>query len=162
MPAADVLGGPDGEGMGFAQLMAQLPQERLIIAVVSAAAAEAAVRLASAYAREREAFGADLMTLQNTRFVLAECAADALAARTLVDSCIQAHLAGRLDAAGASLAKFWCSDVQGRVVDRCLQIFGGYGYLTEDPIARMYTAARVQRIDGGTNEIMKELVARRL
>ena len=142
--------------------MQQLPQERLIIAVSAAGAAETAVRLAVAHAKEREAFGQPLMGFQNTRFVLAECAADALAARTLVDSCIQRHLDGRLDAAGASLAKFFCTDVQGRVVDRCLQVFGGYGYMTEYPIARMYAAARVQRIYGGTNEIMKELVARSL
>ncbi|WP_131103270.1 acyl-CoA dehydrogenase family protein [Ornithinimicrobium sufpigmenti] len=162
VPVEHILGGADQEGRGFAQLMAQLPQERLVIAVVSAAAAEAAVRLATAYAKEREAFGSTLMAFQNTRFVLAECAADALAARTLVDSCIEQHLQGTLDAAGASLAKFWCSDVQGRVVDRCLQVFGGYGYMAELPIARMFTSARVQRIYGGTNEIMKELVARSL
>lgn len=160
VPAGNILGGEEGEG--FVQLMQQLPQERLIIAVASAASAEAAVRLATDYARDREAFGADLMSFQNTRFVLAECAADALAARTLVDACIAQHLDGQLDAAGASLAKFWCSDVQGKVVDRCLQIFGGYGYMTEFPIARMYAAARVKRIYGGTNEIMKELVARSL
>ena len=160
VPVANLLGGV--EGRGFAQLMQQLPQERLIIAVSAAGAAETAVRLAVAHAKEREAFGQPLMGFQNTRFVLAECAADALAARTLVDSCIQRHLDGRLDAAGASLAKFFCTDVQGRVVDRCLQVFGGYGYMTEYPIARMYAAARVQRIYGGTNEIMKELVARSL
>lgn len=160
VPAANLLGGV--EGQGFAQLMAQLPQERLVIAVTAVGAAEAAVRLAVAHAKEREAFGQPLMDFQNTRFVLAECAADALAARTLVDSCITRHLAGELDAAGASLAKFWCTDVQNRVVDRCLQVFGGYGYMTEYPIARMYAAARVQKIYGGTNEIMKELVARAL
>ena len=160
IPAANLLGG--AEGRGFVQLMEQLPQERLIIAVGAAATAEAAVRHAVAYAREREAFGQDLLSFQNTRFVLAECAADALAARTLVDSCITRHVAGELDAAGASLAKFWCTDIQSKVVDRCLQIFGGYGYMMEYPIARMYAAARVQKIYGGTNEIMKELVARSL
>ena len=160
IPAANLLGG--AEGRGFVQLMEQLPQERLIIAVGAAATAEAAVRHAVAYAKEREAFGQDLLSFQNTRFVLAECAADALAARTLVDSCITRHVAGQLDAAGASLAKFWCTDIQSKVVDRCLQIFGGYGYMMEYPIARMYAAARVQKIYGGTNEIMKELVARSL
>ncbi|HEY9495668.1 MAG TPA: acyl-CoA dehydrogenase family protein [Intrasporangium sp.] len=160
IPAANLLGG--AEGRGFVQLMEQLPQERLIIAVGAAATAEAAVRHAVAYAKEREAFGQDLLSFQNTRFVLAECAADALAARTLVDSCITRHVAGELDAAGASLAKFWCTDIQSKVVDRCLQIFGGYGYMMEYPIARMYAAARVQKIYGGTNEIMKELVARSL
>ena len=160
VPAANLLGGV--EGRGFQQLMEQLPQERLIIAVTAAATAEAAVRHAIAYAKERQAFGQDLLSFQNTRFVLAECAADALAARTLVDSCITRHVAGELDAAGASLAKFWCTDIQNKVVDRCLQVFGGYGYMMEYPIARMYAAARVQKIYGGTNEIMKELVARSL
>ncbi|NNM47058.1 acyl-CoA dehydrogenase family protein [Knoellia koreensis] len=160
VPAANLLGGV--EGRGFQQLMEQLPQERLIIAVTAAATAEAAVRHAIAYAKEREAFGENLLSFQNTRFVLAECAADALAARTLVDSCITRHIDGHLDAAGASLAKFWCTDIQNKVVDRCLQIFGGYGYMMEYPIARMFAAARVQKIYGGTNEIMKELVARAL
>ena len=160
VPAANLLGGV--EGRGFVQLMEQLPQERLIIAVTAAATAEVAVREAVAYAKEREAFGQDLLSFQNTRFVLAECAADTLAARTLVDSCITRHVAGELDAAGASLAKFWCTDIQTKVVDRCLQVFGGYGYMMEYPIARMYAAARVQKIYGGTNEIMKELVARSL
>jgi acyl-CoA dehydrogenase len=160
VPAANLLGGV--EGRGFVQLMQQLPQERLSIAVTGAAVCEAAVREAVAYAKEREAFGRDLLSFQNTRFVLAECAADALAARTLVDHCITEHVAGRLDAATASLAKFWCTDMQNKVVDRCLQIFGGYGYIMEYPIARMYAAARVQKIYGGTNEIMKELVARSL
>ncbi|MEO7129773.1 MAG: acyl-CoA dehydrogenase family protein [Dermatophilaceae bacterium] len=160
VPVANLLGGV--EGRGFLQLMQQLPQERLSIAVTGAAVCEAAVRETVAYAKEREAFGQDLLSFQNTRFVLAECAADALAARTLVDHCITQHVAGRLDAATASLAKFWCTDMQNKVVDRCLQIFGGYGYMMEYPIARMYAAARVQKIYGGTNEIMKELVARSL
>ena len=160
VPTSNLLG--EIEGHGFVQLMQQLPQERLIIAVSAAATAEAAVRLAVDYAKEREAFGKDLLSFQNTRFVLAECAADALAARTLVDSCITRHVAGELDGAGASLAKFWCTDVQNSVVDRCVQIFGGYGYMMEYPIARMYAAARVQKIYGGANEIMKELVARSL
>ncbi|GAA2468505.1 acyl-CoA dehydrogenase family protein [Terrabacter carboxydivorans] len=160
IPAANLLGGV--EGQGFVQLMDQLPQERLIIAVSAAATAEAAVRQTIDYAKERIAFGKDLLSFQNTRFVLAECAADALAARALVDSCITRHVAGELDAAGASLAKFWCTDIQNKVVDRCLQVFGGYGYMMEYPIARMFAAARVQKIYGGTNEIMKELVARSL
>jgi acyl-CoA dehydrogenase len=160
VPVANLLGGV--EGRGFVQLMQQLPQERLIIAVSAAAVAEAAVRQTISYAKEREAFGEDLFSFQNTRFVLAECAADALAARTLVDSCITRHVSGDLDAATASLAKFWCTDIQNKVVDRCLQVFGGYGYMMEFPIARMYAAARVQKIYGGTNEIMKELVARSL
>lgn len=160
VPVVNLIG--DAEGHGFVQLMQQLPQERLIIAVTAAAAAETAVRHAIAYAKEREAFGDDLLAFQNTRFVLAECLADTFAARTLVDHCIERHLLGRLDAAGASLAKFWTTDVQNKVVDRCLQIFGGYGFMAEYPIARMYASARVQKIYGGTNEIMKELVARTL
>ena len=160
VPRANLLGGV--EGSGFLQLMEQLPQERLIIAVGAAASAEAAVRQTVKYAKERMAFGQDLMSFQNTRFVLAECAADALAARTLVDSCISRHVAGELDAAGASLAKFWSTDIQNKVIDRCLQVFGGYGYMIEYPIARMFASARVQKIYGGTNEIMKELVARSL
>ncbi len=160
VPSANLLGGV--EGSGFLQLMGQLPQERLIIAVGAAASAEAAVRQTVRYAKERMAFGQDLMSFQNTRFVLAECAADALAARTLVDSCISRHVAGELDAAGASLAKFWSTDIQNKVIDRCLQVFGGYGYMIEYPIARMFASARVQKIYGGTNEIMKELVARSL
>lgn len=160
VPTANLLG--DREGLGFVQLMQQLPQERLIIAVGAAASAEASVRLATAYAKDREAFGDNLMSFQNTRFVLAECVGDALAARTLVDSCITRHVAGELDAAGASLAKFWCTDVQNKVADKCLQIFGGYGFMAEYPIARIFAGARVQKIYGGTNEIMKELVARSL
>ena len=160
VPTANLLG--DREGLGFVQLMQQLPQERLIIAVGAAASAEASVRLATAYAKDREAFGDNLMSFQNTRFVLAECVGDALAARTLVDSCITRHVAGELDAAGASLAKFWCTDVQNKVADKCLQIFGGYGFMAEYPIARIFVGARVQKIYGGTNEIMKELVARSL
>lgn len=160
VPVANLLGGV--EGQGFAQLAQQLPQERLVIAVTGVAVAEAAVRLAVQHAADRQAFGQPLSSFQHTRFLLAECAADVLAARALVDVAIGRHLAGELDAAGASLAKFWCTDVQNRVVDRCLQVFGGYGYMTEYPIARMFAAARVQKIYGGTNEIMKELVARSL
>lgn len=159
VPTDDRLG---GEGRGFAQLMGQLPQERLIIAVSAAAAATAAVRETIAYVKDREAFGQKLMDFQNTRFVLAECVADAVAARSMVDALIPRHVAGELDAASASLAKFFCTDVQNRVVDRCLQLFGGYGYMNEYPIARMFTSARVQKIYGGSNEIMKELVARSL
>lgn len=160
VPEGNVLGGT--EGKGFVQLMHQLPQERLSIAVASVAECEAAVRETTAYAHERDAFGQKLLAFQNTRFVLAECVADSLAARTLVDHCITQHVTGDLDAPTASLAKFWCTDMQNKVVDRCLQIFGGYGYMREYPIARRYAAARVQKIYGGTNEIMKELVARSL
>jgi acyl-CoA dehydrogenase len=160
VPVANRLG-PE-EGMGFAQLMTQLPQERLAIAVGAVASAEHAVDLAVEYARQRTAFGQNLLSFQNTRFVLAECRTEALALRTFVDHCITRHVEGELDAATASMAKYLATDKQCEIIDRCLQIFGGYGYITEYPIARMYAAARVQRIYGGTNEIMKELIARSL
>ncbi|YAL84712.1 acyl-CoA dehydrogenase family protein [Dermacoccaceae bacterium W4C1] len=158
VPVSNLLG--DSEGQGFAQLMNQLPQERLAIAVGAVASAEKATELALAYTKEREAFGRPIAAFQNTRFTLAEVTTDVLAARTFLDHCIELHLAGDLDAATASRAKYWCTDLQGEVIDRCLQLFGGYGFMTEYPIARMYAAARVQRIYGGTNEIMKDLIAR--
>jgi acyl-CoA dehydrogenase len=160
VPAANLLG--PHEGMGFLQLMHQLPQERLAIAVAAVASAEHAVDLTIAYAKERTAFGKPLLHFQNTRFVLAECRTEALAARTLLDHCIGLHLEKKLDAATASMAKYWTTDKQCEIIDRCLQVFGGYGYMLEYPIARMYAAARVQKIYGGTNEIMKELIARSL
>ncbi|MFD0661141.1 acyl-CoA dehydrogenase family protein [Thermocatellispora tengchongensis] len=159
VPVANLLG---EEGQGFGQLMAQLPQERLTIAVSAVAAAEHAVDLAVEYAKTRTAFGQQLLAFQNTRFVLAECRTEALALRTFVDHCIMRHLDGALDMATASMAKYLATDKQSEIIDRCLQIFGGYGYITEYPIARMYAGARVQRIYGGTNEIMKELIARSL
>ena len=123
---------------------------------------EAAVRHAIAHAKDHTAFGQDLLQFQNTRFVLAECKTEALAARTFLDYCIGVHLEGKLDAPTASMAKRWTTQEQGEIVDKCLQIFGGYGYMLEYPIARIYAAARVQKIYGGTNEIMKELIARSL
>ena len=158
VPARNLLGGV--EGQGFYQLMKQLPRERLSIAVGGAAMAEAAVLQSVRYAKERQAFGRPLLDYQNTKFVLAECKADVLAGKTLVDHCIGRYLDGTLDAATASMAKVWVSDMQCKVIDKCLQIFGGYGYIMEYPIARMYADARVQKIYGGTNEILKELVAR--
>ena len=160
VPAANILGGE--EGFGMRHLMGALPQERLTIAVGAAVACEAAVRLAIDYAKQRKAFGKTLLDQQNTRFVLAECVADAFATRTMVDSCIERHLRGELDTSAASMAKFFSTEMQNKVVDRCLQVFGGYGFMWEYPIARMYADARVQKIYGGTNEIMKELVARSL
>lgn len=160
IPASNVLGGEDGKG--FVQLMNQLPQERLSIAVTAIAGTEWAIELAIAYAKERMAFGQNLLSFQNTRFVLAECRTEAYAVRTFVDHCIGLHLENRLDAATASMAKYLATDKQCQIVDRCLQIFGGYGYMEEYPIARLYTGARVQRIYGGSNEIMKELIARTL
>jgi len=160
VPVGNLLG--TQEGQGFSQLMMQLPQERLVIAVGAVAVAERAVDLTVEYAKDRKAFGRELLKFQNTRFVLAECKTEALAARTLLDHCITLHLEGRLDAATASMAKYWTTDKQCEIVDACLQVFGGYGYMLEYPIARMYAAARVQKIYGGTNEIMKELIARAL
>ena len=159
VPAENLLG---NEGDGFAQLMVQLPQERLILAVGAVIAAEIAVDLTIDYTKNREAFGKPIMSFQNTRFVLAECLTETLAARTLLDYCIGLHLEGRLDAATASQAKYFTTDKQVEVIDRCLQLFGGYGYMVEYPIAKMYASARVQKIYGGTNEIMKELISRSL
>ena len=160
VPKENILGGE--EGQAFLQLMEQLPQERLIIAVAAAKGAELAIDRTVEYAKERQAFGRELMKFQNTRFVLAECATQARAVRTLVDHCIELHLKGELDAQSASMAKWFSTDQQCQIIDRCLQIFGGYGYMMEYPIARMFAAARVQKIYGGTNEIMKELIARTL
>ena len=162
VPAANLLGGAEGEGQGFIQLMQQLPQERLIIAVTAVAAAETAVKLATDYAKEREAFGKPILKFQNLRFELAECKTETLAARTLLDHCISLHVEGKLDPATASMAKYYCTDKQCEIIDRCLQVFGGYGFMTEYPIARLYASARVQKIYGGTNEIMKELISRTL
>ncbi|WP_153809864.1 acyl-CoA dehydrogenase family protein [Nocardia sp. SYP-A9097] len=160
VPVENLLGGI--EGRGFYQLMEQLPRERLTIGVTGVAMAEAAVLEAVKYAKERQAFGKPILDFQNTKFVLAECKTDVLAGKAFIDYCIQRYLDGTLDAATASMAKLWASERQVEIIDRCLQIFGGYGYMMEYPIAQMYAAARVQKIYGGTNEIMKELIARSL
>ncbi|HEY1442659.1 MAG TPA: acyl-CoA dehydrogenase family protein [Mycobacterium sp.] len=160
VPVGNLLGGL--EGQGFYQLMKQLPRERLSIAIGGVAMAEAAVNEAIAYAKERQVFGQSILDYQNTKFTLAECKADVLAGKTLIDHCVQRYLDGTLDAATASMAKLWATEMQCKVVDKCLQIFGGYGYVMEYPIARMYASARVQKIYGGTNEIMKELIGRTL
>ncbi|MFH5231324.1 acyl-CoA dehydrogenase family protein [Antrihabitans spumae] len=157
--AANLLG---EEGAGFGYLMKQLAHERLVVAVCAAAATEAAVALTVRYTKERKAFGATLFEMQNTRFELAECATLAHVSRVFVDSCIERHLRGELDGATASMAKAYTTEIQGQVVDRCVQLFGGYGYMLEYPIARMYADARVQRIYAGANEVMKELIARSL
>jgi acyl-CoA dehydrogenase len=160
VPAENLLGGE--EGRGFVQLMQQLPQERLSIAVTAVAAMERVLELTIRYTKERTAFGRELLGFQNTRFELAECVTEARVARVFLDDCIQRHVAGELDAATASMAKWWCTETQCQVVDRCLQLHGGYGYMLEYPVARAYADARVQKIYGGTNEIMKELIARTL
>ena len=158
VPAAHLIG--EKEGQGFFQLMEQLPQERLIIAVSGIGAMERALEDTLMYVKERMAFGKSLWEFQNTRFKLAEVQAVVLATRAFVDACMAAHLRGELDAARAALAKAWVSEQQCKVMDECLQLFGGYGYMMEYPIAELYVDARVQRIYGGTNEIMKELASR--
>ncbi|MGH8807090.1 MAG: acyl-CoA dehydrogenase family protein [Noviherbaspirillum sp.] len=160
VPQENVLGGV--EGQGFAQLMTELPYERILIGVAGVAAIERALRLTIDYARERKAFGKALIEMQNTRFVLADIKTEATVARSFIDRCIQDMIEGRMDTVLASMAKCWISDLQCSVVDRCLQLFGGYGYMLEYPIAQMYADARVQRIYGGANEIMKEIIARSL
>jgi acyl-CoA dehydrogenase len=160
VPAGNLLGGV--EGHGFAQLMTQLAQERLVIAVSAVAGLEAAVAVTLDYVKQRQAFGQALFDFQNTKFTLAECATTAHVARVFLDSCIQRHLDGGLDATTAAMAKWWLTEQQVTVVDRCLQLHGGYGYMREFLIARMYEDARVQKIYGGSNEIMKDLVARSL
>ena len=159
VPVANRIG---SEGAGFPALMNQMPQERLILAVNAVVQTEKAVQLTLAYTRERTVFGKPLYDQQNTRFVLAECATLAKAARLFIDHCIVAHAGGRLDNKTAAMAKWWLTDVQCKVLDECVQLFGGYGYMEEYPIARMYADARVQKIYGGANEIMKEIIARAL
>jgi long-chain-acyl-CoA dehydrogenase len=158
VPVDNLIGSQ--EGQGFFQLMEQLPQERLIIAVSGIGAMERALEETLRYTKDRKAFGKTVWDFQNTRFKLAEVQAVVLAARAFVDACMVAHLKGELDAARAALAKSWVSEQQCKVMDECLQLFGGYGYMMEYPIAELYVDARVQRIYGGTNEIMKELAAR--
>ena len=158
---ADQLLG-EQEGLGFRQLMSQLPYERLLIAVPAAAVIEKALALTVDYTRNRKAFGQSVFDFQNTRFKLAECATIAHVVRSFVNDCIQRLLDGTLDDEAAYMAKWWCSEQQCKVTDECLQLFGGYGYMTEYPIARLYADARIQRIYGGTTEIMKDLIARRL
>ena len=150
------------EGQGFYQMMQQLPQERLIIACGAQGAMEGAVERTVAYAKEREAFGGNLMQFQNTRFKLAECATKTAVARAFLDECIAEHIRGELTSAKASMAKYWLTDTQGEVLDECVQLHGGYGFMQEYAVAEMWADARVQRIYGGTNEIMKELIARSL
>ena len=147
---------------GFIQLMSQLPYERLLLCVPAAAVIERAVELTVEYTKQRKAFGQTLADFQNTRFKLAECATLAHVVRTFVNDCTQRLLDGTLDDEAAYMAKWWCTEQQGKVTDECLQLFGGYGYMAEYPIARLYADARVQRIYGGTTEIMKDLIARKL
>ena len=160
VPAENLIGLE--EGRGFVQLMQQLPQERLIIAVQAIAVIERALAVTTDYVKERKAFGKTLLEFQNTQFKLAECKTKATVGKVFVNHCIALHLEQKLDATMASMAKLWLTDTQCEIVDECLQLFGGYGYMNEYPIARMYADSRVQRIYGGTNEIMKLLIARSL
>ena len=159
MPVENLLG---EEGEGFRYLVSNLPQERLSIAASAVAAAEAALDWTLAYVREREAFGQPIGSFQSSRFTLAELAGEVQIARAFVDRCALALDAGELTPEDAATAKWWCTELQGRVVDRCLQLHGGYGYMLEYPIARAFADARVTRIYGGANEIMKEIVGRSL
>lgn len=160
VPRADLIGGQ--EGAGFAQLMAQLPYERLMLAIGAIGTADYAIALATSYTTEREAFGKPVRAFQNTAFRLAECATEATIGRVFVEDCVDRFANGTLDATTAAMAKWWTTEKQCEIVDACLQLFGGYGYMREYPIARLYTDSRVQRIYGGTTEIMKELISRKI
>jgi len=160
VPAENLLGGPAMEGRGFICLMEQLPWERLQIAIGAVASAEAAIAWTVEYTQQRKAFGQSVAAFQNTRFTLAELQTEVQVARVFVDKCCELMLQDQLDTQTASMAKYWTTDLQCKVMDECVQLHGGYGYMWEYPIARAYADARVQRIYGGTNEIMKEVIAR--
>jgi acyl-CoA dehydrogenase len=157
VPASNLLG--PAEGKGFSQMMDRLVYERLTVGVTAVAMAEHAVAITTNYVKERTAFGKPLIEFQNTRFKLAECKTATQVGRVFLDNCIERFMAGGLDDVTAAMAKYWLTDWQCRIVDECMQLHGGYGYMTEYPIARMWTDSRVQRIYAGTNEIMKELIA---
>ena len=160
VPPENILGGE--EGKGFYQMMAQLPQERLIIGCSAVGAMEGAVERTISYCKERQAFGGPILQFQNTKFKLAESKTKTMVARAFLDNCIEEHLQGDLTVDKAAMCKYWLTDTQGEVLDECLQLHGGYGFMQEYAIAEMWTDARVQRIYGGTNEIMKELISRNL
>ena len=160
VPADNLLGGAALENKGFICLMEQLPWERLQIAISAVAASEAAIGWTVDYVKERKVFGQPIASFQNTRFTLAELHTEVQVARVFVDKCTEQLLQDKLDTATASMAKYWCSDLQCKVMDECVQLFGGYGYMWEYPITRADADARVQRIYGGTNEIMKEVITR--
>ena len=160
LPTENLLGGV--EGQGFYQLMSDLPYERLMIGVIAVAAMEGAYQVTLDYVRQRTAFGQPIAEFQNTKFKLAEIATTIKVARTFVDQCVLDLVAGKLDTATASMVKLWTTEQQGKVIDECLQLHGGYGYMNEYLVARMYADARIQRIYGGTSEIMKEVISRSL
>jgi acyl-CoA dehydrogenase len=158
IPKTNLLG--KAEGMGFVQLMQQLPQERLIVALAAVAAIELALDMTTQYVKDRKAFGKRILDFQNTRFQLAEKRTEAMLGRILMERCTELLIAGKLDAVTAAMAKYWTTDKQFEIADLCLQLHGGYGYMNEYPISRLWRDSRVQRIYGGTNEIMKELIGR--
>ncbi|RYX95033.1 MAG: acyl-CoA dehydrogenase [Comamonadaceae bacterium] len=160
VPAENLLGGPAQENRGFICLMEQLPWERLQISITAVAAAQAAIDWTVAYVKERKVFGQPVASYQNTRYTLAEAQTEVQVARVFVDKCTELLLVDKLDTATASMAKYWTTDLQCKVMDECLQLHGGYGFMWEYPITRAYADARVQRIYGGTNEIMKEVITR--
>ncbi len=160
VPVSNLLGTAEGEG--FVQLMRQLPQERLVIALTAVTAMEVALEQTLRYTKERKAFGRPVFDFQNTKFTLAEAATQTRVARVFVDDCVVRHLRGELDATTAAMAKWWTTEQAMRVIDECLQLHGGYGYMNEYPIARLWADQRVQKIYGGTNEIMKEIISRGL
>jgi acyl-CoA dehydrogenase len=159
VPKANLLG---AEGSGFISLMVHLPQERLSIAMVAAAACEAIVEMSLAYAKEREAFGRPIGRFQHNRFMIAEMATEAHIARVFIDDCVRRHNRGELDASHASMAKWWTTELQNKLVDRAVQLHGGYGYMTEYPVAKAFVDSRIQTIYGGTTEIQKEIIGRSL
>lgn len=159
VPAANLIG---QEGAGFMYLMRELPQERLSIGVIAMAGAQRAFDITNDYVKERTAFGRPIANFQNTRFKMAEMKTEIDVGWAFVDQCLSRHVKGELDAVGGAMAKLWCSEMQGRVVDQCLQLHGGYGFMSEYEISHHFTDARVQRIYGGTSEIMKELIGRSL
>jgi acyl-CoA dehydrogenase len=159
VPRENLLG---QEGMGFAYLMQELPQERLTVGIAALASAEAALQWTLDYTRERKAFGKAIADFQNTRFKLAEMATEIQIGRVFLDRCLELHLQGKLDVPTAAMLKYWGTDLQCKVLDECVQLHGGYGYMWEYPVARAWADARVQRIYAGTNEIMKEIIARSL
>ncbi len=159
VPPSNILG---AEGKGFSYLMQELPQERLIVGLAAVAIMEAALEWTLAYTRDRKAFGRPIADFQNSRFKLAEVATEVQVARVFVDKCLELHIAGELDVPTAAMQKWWLTELEGRVLDICLQLHGGAGFMWEYPIARAYADARVHRIFAGTTEIMKEIVARSL
>ncbi|MGB7407964.1 MAG: acyl-CoA dehydrogenase family protein, partial [Pontixanthobacter sp.] len=158
VPGDNILGGE--EGKGFYQLMGELPQERLVIAMGAMAGIERALEVTLEYTKERKAFGKTIWDFQNTQFTLADLAARGTAARVFVNDCIAKLLEGKLDVSTACMAKYWVTELQSEVVDKCLQFHGGAGYINDYPIARMYRDTRIARIFGGSNEIMKMVIAR--